>query len=94
MNKNLIFSVIPRDFSKAGYVSLFKDVNIKYFGLNDGSKLEKEIDKNDIIINCIHDFGNQKFNLKLLETICNAAAGTKKESAAYQYHFFVSAVYK
>lgn len=72
-------SVILRDFSKAGYVSLFKDVNIKYFGLNDGSKLEKEIDKNDIIINCIHDFGNQKFNLKLLETICNAAAGTKKK---------------
>ena len=54
-------------------------MNIKYFGLNDGSKLGKEIDKNDIIINCIHDFGNQKFNLKLLETICNAAAGTKRK---------------
>lgn len=72
-------SVVLRDLSKAGYISIFKHVNIKYFGLDDSFKLEKEIERNDIIINCIHDFGNQKFNLKLLKTICNAAVGTKKK---------------
>ena len=77
--QNFCLSIILRDFSKAGYVSRFKDVKINYFGLDNKETLMREINNNDIIINCIHDFGNQKFNLKLIQNICEIIEGSNKK---------------
>ena len=69
-SKDYELSVILRDYSKAGFISRFKNVKIHYFQLSESKKLSNVMAKNDIIINCIHDFGNQKFNMDLINNIC------------------------
>ncbi len=78
-SENFKVSVVLRDFSKASYISRFKNVNINYFNLDNKGELIKEIQKNDVIINCIHDFGNQKFNLNLVTNICDTISETNKQ---------------
>ena len=94
--KNFRLSTILRDFSKAGYVSRFKNVKINYFSIDNKEALVKEINNNDIIINCIHDFGNQKFNLKLIKNICETIQGSDKKfihiSTISTYQPFLSKV--
>ena len=72
-------STVLRDFSKCGFVSRFKNVEKYYFDLNDTSQLKKIISKNDIIVNCIHDFGNQKFNTTLTKIICESIIDNDKK---------------
>ena len=78
-DKDFKISTVLRDFSKAGYISRFKDVKKFYFNLNDKDSLKNVIANNDVIINCIHDFGNQKFNINLINTICENASLLNKK---------------
>jgi nucleoside-diphosphate-sugar epimerase len=77
--KDFEISTILRDFSKAGFISRFKNVKKYYVDLKDTCDVESIISKNDIIVNCIHDFGDQKFNIHLINTICKAISSTNKK---------------
>ena len=49
-SKDYELSVILRDYSKAGFISRFKNVKIHYFQLSESKKLSNVMAKNDIII--------------------------------------------
>ncbi|MFL2511027.1 MAG: NAD-dependent epimerase/dehydratase family protein [Candidatus Neomarinimicrobiota bacterium] len=78
-SKDFQISTVLRDFSKCGFISRFKKVEKKYFDPSNTTLLKKLITENDIIINCIHDFGNQKFNISLIKTICESIINEDKK---------------